>query len=356
MEIAMKRKKKMLHVVLLSCIAIAVIVSILAYNANKILKYKLEQFLGEAFSVEQVTLGFGNVQAEKIRLVRPDGKQVLSVGALSLTPDFISLFKKEKSISGLRLKDPYLFLEADKKGEIQFPLPRVNGKRADVNQAGAGVLIKKVGIERGALDYFDRKVEGPPALIRLREIQLTFKNLSLPVQDRFSDYDLSASLPGKTGKGYLKSGGKINLKTRDAKVTLNIKTLDITLLKPYYQKKGDVDVTKGTLSLDADIHIAHSQIHSAGRIVIRDLAFVSGKGTFLGLPLIAVTKLMKDRNNEIALDFTLDGDLKNPKFNIRDSLIQKITLSLAKTLGLSFEAIGKSVFDFGGEALKKIFQ
>ena len=118
-------------------------------------------------------------------------------------------------------------------------------------------------------------------------------------------------------------------------LTLNIRNLDITLLKPYYQKKA---------------------MHSTGRIIIKDLEFESDKGTFLGLPLIAVTKLMKDSNNEIVLDFTLDGDLENPKFNVLGSLFQKITLSLAKTLGLPLESIGRSVFDFGGETLKKIFK
>ena len=97
-------------------------------------------------------------------------------------------------------------------------------------------------------------------------------------------------------------------------------------------------------------------MHSTGKIIIKDLEFESGKGTFLGLPLLAVTKLIKDSNNEIALDFTLEGDLKNPQFNIMGSLFQKIKLSLAKTLGLPIESIGRSIFDFGGETLKKIFK
>jgi hypothetical protein len=62
--------------------------------------------------------------------------------------------------------------------------------------------------------------------------------------------------------------------------------------------------------------------------------------------------MMKDSNNEIALDFTLEGDLKNPKFNLQDRLVQKIALSLAKTLGLPIENIGESLFEFGGKHCK----
>jgi hypothetical protein len=81
-----------------------------------------------------------------------------------------------------------------------------------------------------------------------------------------------------------------------------------------------VDVTKGLLGVDVDISIVNSRIHSAGKIIMKELEFESGKGTFLGRPLIAVTKLIKDSNNEIALDFALKGDLKNPKVNIMGSL------------------------------------
>lgn len=352
----MKPKKKLIYFVLPFCAGIALILSLLIYNANKILKYELVKFLGKSFAVENIELGWGSAQAEKIRLMRPDGKQALNVDKLAVKADFIGLLKKENSISRLELNSPYILLETNKKGEIIFPLPGEESKKEKAGPSVRGFLIKKVEISKGSLDYVDRKVVGPPAFIRLKDIQLGMKGLSVPAENIVSDYELSASLPGKMGNGSLKSTGSINLKTRDTKAKLNIKHLDITLLKPYYQKKGDVDVTKGLLSVDSDISIVNSKIHSTGRLVIKDLEFVSGKGTFLGLPLIAVTKMMKDSNNEIVLGFTLEGDLKNPKFNIRDSLAQKIALSFAKTLGLPIEKIGKSVFEFGGEALKNIFK
>jgi hypothetical protein len=132
--------------------------------------------------------------------------------------------------------------------------------------------------------------------------------------------------------------------------------LDITQLRPYYEKKGDVEVTQGLLSLDADIKVRNAKIHSVGTITIRNLEFRSEGGSFLGLPQLAVAKLLKDNDNQITLDFTLEGDLKNPKFNITESLVQKVTLSLAKSLGMPIEAIGKSVFELGGSALKKLFK
>jgi hypothetical protein len=351
----MKRKKVITYIVL-SLVIGAVIAVVLIYNANKILKYELGKFLGKGFAVENIELGWGSVKAKKISLLRPDGKQVLAVDNLSFRADFVGLLRKENVISGLALDSPYLLLETDKRGKIVFPLPPGKSKKEEAGPPGKGFLIKELDIKDGSLDYVDRKMEGGPAFIRLRDVALDMRDISVPAEDKSSDYELSASLPGKTGDGSLKSKGAINLKTRDTKAKLNIRNLDITLLKPYYQKKSDVDVTKGLLGVDADINIVNSRMHATGKIIIKDLEFESDKGTFLGLPLIAVTKLMKDSNNEIALDFTLEGDMKNPKFNILGSLFQKITLSLAKSLGLPLESIGRSVFDFGGETLKKIFK
>jgi hypothetical protein len=66
--------------------------------------------------------------------------------------------------------------------------------------------------------------------------------------------------------------------------------------------------------------------------------------------------MLKDNHGQITLDFTLEGDLDNPKFNITESLVQKLSLSLAKSLGMPIESMGKSVFDLGGSALKKLFK
>jgi hypothetical protein len=69
-----------------------------------------------------------------------------------------------------------------------------------------------------------------------------------------------------------------------------------------------------------------------------------------------VTNLLKDNNDQISLDFTLEGDLDNPRFSITENLVQKVALSLAKSLGMPIESIGRSVFELGGSALKKLFQ
>lgn len=357
------RRKKFLYGSLAVLVLLMAGVGILLYNANRIIKYELQQFLGKGFSVEDISVRWGRVVAQGVKLDRSDGQEAFSTKDLSVRSNFIGLLKKENIISDVSLDAPYLFLEMDKSGEMVFPLPssyegpaKKRKKDKSPGKDTKPFLIKKFKVKNGSLDYLDRKVSAVPALIKMREVQADLKTFSVPPDSRVSNYELDAVIPGRSRKGTLNSTGAINLKTKDTKSKLRIRSLDITQLRPYYEKKGDVEVTRGFLSLDADFTIQNRKIKSAGVITIKELEFKTASGSFLGMPLLGVTKLLKDSNNQISLDFTIEGDLDNPKFNITESLVQKLTLSLAKSLGMPIESIGKSVFDLGGSALKKLFE
>ncbi|MBI5640200.1 MAG: DUF748 domain-containing protein [Nitrospirae bacterium] len=326
-------------------------------NANKILKHELERFLGKGFSVGKIELHWGDVKAEQVRLLREDGKEALTSESILLRADFVGMLRRQNVISELVFEAPHLFLEVDEKGRMIFPF--LAGGKGKASPAGKQnrFLLKNLRIRSGTLDYLDRSIASTPALIKLSDIQLEASNIYFPLDDIVSNYRVAANIEGKLSRGLLKSRGTMNLRTKDTKSRVEIKTVDITSLKPYYQKKGDVDVTRGFLTLDADIAVAKSRLNSKGRIIIKDLEFRPRQGNkFLGLPQLAVVKLLRDTNNEIVLDFIIEGDLNNPKFSIKESIVRKITLSLAKVIGLPIESIGKSVLELGGSALKKLLQ
>jgi len=358
----MTKKKIIYSTVLIASVFIAGLL-VLAYNANHILKYELRQFLGKGFAVDDISLRWGVVEARNIRFLRPDNKEAFSIKNLDMRANMLGLLQQKNVISDVTLDTPLLFLEINKNGEVIFPWPsrdmdpaKAGSQRKPSDKTATSFLINKFEIEDGALDYLDRKISATPVLIQLKEIDATLRNVSMPPDNRISSYKLNAAVSGKTKKGSISSIGAVNLITKDTKAQLIIRDLDLTLLRPYYEKKGDVEVTQGLLSLDSEIAIKNSRINTTGKITIRDLQFKQSGGRFLGLPLLAVMKLLKDSNNQIVLDFTINGDLKNPKFNITDSIVQKLSLSLARSLGMPLEAIGKSVFDLGGSALKKIFK
>jgi hypothetical protein len=56
---------------------------------------------------------------------------------------------------------------------------------------------------------------------------------------------------------------------------------------------------------------------------------------------------MKNRKDQITINFTLDGNLNDPKFSLNESFALRIGAAVAQTLGISIEGIAKGV---GGAA------
>ena len=72
------------------------------------------------------------------------------------------------------------------------------------------------------------------------------------------------------------------------------------------------------------------------------------------MPLSAVVSFLKNNNNEIVVNFVIEGDLDNPKFNLRESLMNKISIGMAEKLGLSIQRIGESIVETGAEGAKEV--
>ncbi len=357
------RRNKVIYGLLGVLVLLFAGLGILLHNANAIIAYELRQYLGNGFSVEDIALRWGSVKASGIAYQRPDDRRGFSVRELGVRANLLGLLRKENVISDVTLDTPYLLVEIDRNGEMILPVPRreqASGRKQKKQETGsaspAPFLIRKIKVADGSLDYLDRKISAVPAMIKLRDIRADVKNISAPPDSRLSNYEINASVPGREKAGRVSAIGATNFRTKDTKARLSIRDLDITQLRPYFEKKGDVEVTRGLLSLDADIAIQKRRIHAAGNMIIKGLDFRSGGSRFLGLPLVGVTKLLKDGDGRISLDFTIEGDLDNPKFSITESLVQKLSLSLAKSLGMPIGEIGKSVFDLGGSALKRLFK
>jgi hypothetical protein len=353
----MKKETKIAFIVLGAIVLIlSISIALLIKYANTVIKHELESFLGKDFSVRKIDLHWGRVEAFDISFRNPAGKTILKTDSLVLEADFMGILRKKYIVSNLSLKNLYLFFEKDMKGNIINPLPQRKLKEEETKKQNIPVIIKKINVKNGSLDYLDRKVS-PAVLTKLRDIELELKDITFPFEENFSTYILSASIPGSHSTGILKSKGKIKFKTKDTDCKVELRRLDITGFKPYFQKKSDVNVKKGNFDLDLDVKIKLRKINAPGRAVLRDLDFESGSGignTFLSIPRSAVINFLKNNNNEIVVNFVLEGDLDNPKFNIRERFIEKVTIAIAETLGLSVKRIGESIVIFGTEGVKEV--
>jgi hypothetical protein len=373
--------RKFLIIVFVIIIVIGVSVALLLKYANQIIKVELERRLGKAFSIEKIDLAWGHVEAVGVKLKNPAGKEVIKVDSLYVSADFMGLLRKEYVVSNVTLKNPYIFVEVDKKGDIVNPVLSVDSMSAKAKkqdqsdrqeQPAVPVTVKKIEIVGGAVDYLDRKTPATPVLTKIRNINLVIKDIHTPLANTFSPYVLSANIPGSMSTGVVKSSGKINLKSKDTDCKAQIRSLDLTDLKPYFQKNSSANMSKGFLDLDITAHVASKKIHAPGNAVLKDLQLQSGHGAgnqFMGVPLSLVIEYLKTSNNEIPVVFVIKGDLDNPKFSLQEEFMAAMAIALAGKLGFSIEELGKSLLggslkgsgDVGssvkgiGEGLKKLF-
>ena len=353
----MNKKLKVAFIITgITFVILGIAIALFIKNANRIIKHELEAFLGKDFSVERIDLHWGKVEAFDISFRNPAGREVFKTDRLTLEADFIGLFKKEYILSNLSIVNPYLFLEKNPKGNLMNPFQK-KGPSREREKPMPPVFFKKIEVTNGSLDYLNRSVSSKGVLTKLRNVEFDFKDLTFPLKDNFSGYALSANIPGKQKTGTLRSNGKIKLLNKDMDGKIEIKKLDITEFKPYYQKKGDVNVTNGTLDMNMDVKIKSNKINAPGKAALKDIEFERGSGlgsTFLNLPLSAVISFLKNHDNEIVVNFVVEGDLNNPKFNLRESLMNKISIGMAEKLGLSIQRIGESIVETGAEGAKEV--
>ena len=324
-------------------------------NANRIAKHELDQFLGKNFSVQEVRLKWNKVEALNVSYRNPEGKTVFHTDSLILSSDFMGLLKKDYNVSSATLINPYLMLEKDKEGAFKNPFPSQKDKNG--NKPSSEFRIQKVEIINGSLDYVDDEVSGGPVITELRNIDIESENIIFPLRDNFTDYRFTAKVSGKLSAGIIKSEGKIALKTFDMDSRVKADNLDVTHFKPYFEKKSTVNIKRGFLDLDMDVKIISGKINAPGRSVLKDLRFeskVGVKGKFLKLPVHTIMAFLKNNRDQIAFDFTLEGDLDDPKFSLSEGVVDKLTIGIAEKLGLPVESISESIVHLGAEGVGQI--
>jgi hypothetical protein len=379
----MAKARKGLKVLLIIAVVLVVVlggsVAVLVKYANKIIKSEMESRLGKSFAIEKIDLKWGHVEAIGISLKNAEGKKVIRVGDLSVTADFMGLLQKKYMVSNVTIKDPYLFIEIDHKGNIVNPVLPLNPKPETSAEArkpeipAPPITVKKIEVVNGSVDYLDRKTPVTPVLTKIRTMGFVVKDVSVPFTDTYSDYVLAATIPGNHSTATIKSNGIIKIKTKDMDLKATLHSLDITAFKPYFQKESPVDITRGLLDLTIEVKVVSEKLHAPGTAVLKDLQFQSGPGMgskFMGVPLFLVVAVLKKSNNEIPVNLVIEGNLDNPRFDLKENLMNRISVAVAERLGLPIKGITEAVAGAGakgatdigstmkgiGGTVKKLFQ
>jgi hypothetical protein len=360
--------------ILLTTLAVALLLLALLplgfHFAVKRLKADLESVLGERSSVGAVEVGWNALTLRDV-VVRAGSswpvKEELRARSVRIRPSLLSLLSHDIVIHEVALDAAYLSMLRTRNGRLRVlpavlepaaaPAAELADETADAAPARR-VLLEAITLSGSALDYCDASVARKPHCIALRELNGQFTALALPALDAHSSLKLDGIVEGRQGKGRLSLNGDLTIFNRDMDLRLALAGVDLRTVEPYLIKAADTGVRHGTLDLDLHAKVSQRHLNAPGQLTLSDLELAENGGSFLGMPRSAVVVAMKDQEGRIRVDFTLQGNLDDPKFSLNEVMSTRIAAAVAQGLGISLQGmvggVGKAAGGIG-EGLRKLF-
>lgn len=338
--------------------------------AARALRAQVVSALGPESEAGAITLGFGRVEIESLRVRAPAGWPVpdaLRARRVVVTPDMRTLFSPTVRVSRVTIEQGYLSMLRARDGRVQVlpgsakgaaggrGAPGAAGEAGPAREAPAA-HIDRLELRDGALEFFDESVRRPALRVSLGDLAVDLEDLRVPSLDARSRLRVAGTVRGAAREGAARDGtvsvnGWIVLATRDSELQTRLRGVDLVALQPYLIRTADTAVRSGWLDLDLGSTISAGRVQAPGVLTLTGLELAptgSGSATFMGLPRQAVLALMKDGRDRITLKFSLSGRLDDPRFSLSEDLAARVAASLAQQLGVSFEGVVRGLGGAGG--------
>lgn len=337
---------------------LAVVVLIAAwFAAAQLLKGRIEQALGADAQVARIELGWSGVTIEGLRLPAPrsgwPAADQLRAARVVVVPQLRDLLSGSVRIASVSVEDGYLSLLRTRDGRLVV-LPGLLDP-ATRRRDGASlpqIEIGEVRLRGAVVELYDGSVRRPPHKLRLERIEATLSDLRLPALTGSSRLAASGVVKGVRHDGRVELGGRMELASRESELELRLRGVDLIVLQPYLIKASETGVRRGSLDLTLHSTVRGRRLHAPGILVLSGLELSSGGGTFMGMPQQLVVAALKDRGDRIEIEFTLAGDLDDPRFSLNESFAVRVAAAVAESLGVSIESLVRGVGELGGDAVR----
>ena len=322
--------------------------------------------LGENGSVDSLRTGLNGIELQGVRLKAPKNnvngtawpsQDQLRAERIIITPAFFDLLIGRLSINSLRIEGAYLSMLRGNDGRLHllpdyFSTPgaahpataRNTTESAEISGSSSvdrrTLTINRIELINVSIDVHDASVKPSGHTLQFQKISAAIGKIKLPDLEGQTPITLTGTLKGRHQDGTLALDGYIEPSSKELGLTFRLRGIDLLTLQPYIIKPSAGSFKKGTLDLDLKASIQKGILHAPGTLTLSDLELASG--SFMGLPRTISLALLKKKNARVSLKFVLDGNIKDPKFSLNETLSTGIGLATAKALGINFEGLLKT--------------
>ncbi|MCC8404998.1 DUF748 domain-containing protein [Paraburkholderia sp. MMS20-SJTN17] len=342
--------------------------------AQQEVKNRVSAALGPLGSADSIDVGLTSVHLTHVVLKAPPGwpaGEPLRADEITITPDVRDLIARHMHIREIVVSGFDMAVLRTKDGSLNL-LPNLRESlNRDGQPGGSGTaspiprekLIDHIRFEQGNFHFYDMTVGPPPFRVTLSNANASVDNLHLPSLAEPTNVSVRGSLKGPAHTGTVIFDGWIKIASRDSQTTTTLRGVDIAMLDPYLLKKAGTraQVSGGTVDLSIESTVRDYHLHAPGAVTVHNLRLAETDNpleTFMSIPTRAAVAALRTHNGDISLHFVLDGDLRDPKFSVREGILARIGEGFAKALGVSVEGVAKGAGETVkglGNALKNLF-
>src|SRR5208282_58713 len=343
----MARRKHWGFIVLTAFAVLSVVVIIGLHFATQALKSKVEQALGAGSEIGEITVGWTALEIHRLRIKGPPGwpaADALRAQRIVIVPDLIGLLSSKLRVHRITVEDGYISVLRTRDGRLRL-LPSLLETRAKGGAAPA-VAIGTIELRDGVLEFFDASVRQPPHKLRLEQLQAEVDNLHVSDLAGRTQIKIDGVVKGVQRDGKLVIDGWAELADKNSELSTHLQRVDLKAFEPYLIKATETGVRRGTLDLNLKSTVRRNNLTAPGDLTLSGLELESSGGafaTFMGVPRNAIVSALKNSKDQIAVHFTLEGDLNDPHFSLNENLATRMGSGIASTLGVSIEGLARGV-------------
>ncbi|WP_296755723.1 DUF748 domain-containing protein [Thiobacillus sp.] len=217
--------------------------------AKKLLPWVGENKLASRLSVQQVKFNPLTLEAtvDGLKLAEMNGAPLAGFDRLYVNLDSVGLFRWAWRIRDVQLERPRAILTVQPGGKLNWAalIAKLNENKEPPSDTLARVLIDRIKIDNGNIEYTDADRTGAPFKAALQPLGIELEGLSTLPEDR-GDYLIAAKLPEQGGT--LKWKGDVSLNPVASSGELGLQGVQLGNLLRVVKSPRNFELPSGTLA------------------------------------------------------------------------------------------------------------